>query len=173
MSDEIAKPAAADPKIAAGHVPHLHHALGALHHDVNQLFSRFLNGSPFAARPGSSHVSWLDSGFPSPLVDVVETDAAFRLAVELPGVAESDIELSIAGDTLLLKGVKREEPEEVGKIVHIFERNYGPFQRSFHISDSIDRDNVSAKFDRGVLAITLPKLAPHAPRPNRIAIKIG
>jgi len=171
MSEEGAKPA--DPKGPFAHSPRLAHALSTLHNDVNQLFGRFLNGTPFRAPAGTSHVAWLDYGFPAPAVDVTEDDAAFRVAVELPGVAESDIELSISGDTLILKGEKKEEVAEKGKTVHIFERSYGAFQRSFHVPETIDRDSVSAKFDKGVLVVTLKKMAPNAARPNKIAIKIG
>lgn len=174
MSDHTEKTGGdtAEPEAKAG-APRLSHALNALHRDVNQLFNRFITATPFHAPAWSSHPVWADFGFPSPASDVTENETAFRVAVELPGVAEADIELSIAGDTLLLKGEKKEETEEKRGTVHIFERNFGTFQRSFHLPGNVDRAHVAAKFDKGVLVITLPKLAPAAHKAEKIAVKIG
>lgn len=174
MPEQTEKPSGetAETEAKSG-APRLSHALNALHRDVNHLFNRFITATPFHAPAWSSHPVWADFGFPSPAADVTEGDTAFRIAVELPGVAESDIELSIGGDTLLLKGEKKEDKEEKRGTVHIFERNFGAFQRSFHLPGNVDRDHISAKFDKGVLVITLQKLAPAAAKPEKIAIKIG
>jgi HSP20 family protein len=173
MPDEAAKPAAADGKTAPAPAYGLAQVLSTLHNDVNHLFSRFLTGAPFQPTAGTSHPHWLDIGFASPAVDVTEDDEAFRVAVELPGVAPGDIELSIIGSTLVLTGEKPEQAIEKGRIVHIFERNYGAFRRSIHIPDSIDRESVDARFDKGVLMVTLTKVAQTVSRPTKIAVKIA
>jgi HSP20 family protein len=173
MSDQSEKPAGADRKGWAAHSPRLAHALHALHHDVNQLFGRFLPVSPVQAPTGASHLAWLDFGFPALAADVTEDDSALRIAVELPGVAESEIELSVCDSTLTVKGEKKGTTDEKNKTVHIFERSYGAFERSFHLPQSVDRENIVAKLDKGVLVITLPKIATATPRPSKIAIRIG
>ncbi|MGB8840201.1 MAG: Hsp20/alpha crystallin family protein [Aliidongia sp.] len=146
MSDQPTKPAA-DRGNPAVHTPRLAHALSALHNDVNHLFRRFLAGSPLPASAGTAHSAWYDWGFPIPAVDMTEDDKALRVAIELPGVAIDDVQLSLSGETLTIKGEKKEETAEKTQAVHIFERSYGAFQRSFHVPDNVDRPNVSAKFD--------------------------
>jgi HSP20 family protein len=149
------------------------HALSTLHGDVHHMLHRFLAGAPFGAVAGLSHPGWLDSGFPVPLADVTESETAYHVMVELPGVAPSDIELSLADDILTLKGEKREEHSEKGDTIHIYERNYGSFQRAFHVPDGIDRPRIGAAFDKGVLTVTLPKLPGQAPKQDKISIKIA
>jgi HSP20 family protein len=63
----------------------------------------------------------------------------------------------MSGDTLVLKGEKRQEKEEKDKNYHFSERSYGSFQRSFQPPLSIDRDKIAADFSNEVLTITLPK----------------
>jgi HSP20 family protein len=172
MSDQPVKPAA-DRGNPLVRTPRLTHALSALHDDVNHLFRRFLAGAPFHAPAGTTHSAWYDWGFPIPAVDVTEDDKALRVAIELPGVAIGDVQLSLSGDTLTVKGEKKEESAEKTQTVHIFERSYGAFQRSFHVPDSVDRPNVGAKFDKGVLVITLPKRETAAVPSEKIEIKIG
>jgi HSP20 family protein len=172
MSGQSVKPTGTDTR-KAPHVPRLAHAFGALHNDMNQLFNRFLNGMPFHTPFGTPHPRWLDYGFASPAVDVTEDERSYRVAVELPGVAADDFEVSTAGDTLTVRGEKREEAEEKGRTVHLFERSYGSFQRAFHLPDGIDRDRIDAHLDKGVLVITLPKLAGATADQARTVIKIG
>ena len=148
-------------------------AIDALHGDVHHMLHRFLTAAPFATPAGLSHPSWLDSGFPMPVADVTESETAYHLMIELPGVAQSDIELSLADDILTIKGEKRAEHAERGDIIHLYERNFGTFQRAFHVPDGIDRPGIAAAFDKGVLTVTLPKLPGQAPKQDKISIKIA
>lgn len=167
MSDQATRP----PR--SPHPSRVAHALNTLHGDVHHMLHRFLASAPFSAPPGSSHPSWLDSGFLMPAADVTESEAAYHVMVELPGLALSDIDLSLANDVLTLKGEKRAEHTEKADTVHIYERNFGAFQRAFHVPDGLDRGKIEAALDKGVLTITLPKLPAEAPKSDKVSIKIS
>lgn len=115
-----------------------------LHSAVEEalLGSRYPQG--LAAPPGS----W------APAVDVVETEAAFVLSVELPGVAREEIELAAEGRRLELSGRRPLPPD---RTFCQMERSYGPFRRVFELPSAIDADAVSAALALGVLTVTVPK----------------
>ncbi len=93
-----------------------------------------------------------------PQVDIHETDKAIQLTAELPGVDEKDIDISVHNGVLTLKGEKRDEKQEGGEgDARIVERHYGRFERSFTLPNGVDDAKIAAKFDRGVLTVTLPK----------------
>ena len=100
-------------------------------------------------------------GVLAPRVDVAEDEKTVTLTAELPGVNEKDIEVSLAGDQLTIKGEKRTEhegrKEAEGRTVHRTERSYGAFQRTLTVPYQVDPGQVSAQFQDGVLTITLPK----------------
>src|SRR6476660_5007715 len=110
-------------------------------------------------------------GVLAPRVDVAEDEKAVTLTAELPGVKESDIEVSLTGDQLSIKGEKRSEHddkrESEGRTVHRMERSYGAFQRTLTIPYHVDPDQVSAQFRDGVLTRPLPK------PPDAVAQKQG
>jgi HSP20 family protein len=84
-----------------------------------------------------------------------------------------DIDVSVSGDMLVLKGEKRQEKEEKDKNYHYSERAYGSFQRAFELPASVDRDKVAADFSNGVLTITLPKTAEAQKPTKKIEVKSG
>ena len=92
-----------------------------------------------------------------PRTNVQESDNAFVLELEMPGLAKSDVEVSYENDTLLIKGEKKETKEETQKS-GVVRREYHAtrYERSFNVH-GIDRDKVSAKMDNGILYVTLPK----------------
>lgn len=92
-----------------------------------------------------------------PKVDVTESDKAFEINAELPGMDEKDIEVLLNEGMLTLKGEKRAEHEDEGKDYHIAERRYGEFRRSFMVPETVDAGKVTAKFAKGVLHVTMPK----------------
>jgi HSP20 family protein len=100
-------------------------------------------------------------GVLAPRVDIAEDDQAVNVTAELPGVKESDIEVTLVGDQLSIKGEKRSEHDEKkeaeGRTVHRIERSYGAFQRTLTIPYEVDPGQVSAQFKDGILTITLPK----------------
>jgi HSP20 family protein len=99
------------------------------------------------------------TGTLTPRIDVSETDQAIELSAELPGMEEKDVELLVQDDVLTIRGEKKLEKEEKDKNYHVIERQYGSFQRSYELPDIVDRDKIAAKFDKGVLTVTLPKTA--------------
>jgi HSP20 family protein len=100
-------------------------------------------------------------GVLTPRVDIAEDEKTVTLSAELPGVNEKDIEVSLAGDQLTIKGEKRSEHDEKkeseGRTLRRKERTYGIFQRTLTVPYQFDPDQVSAQFRDGVLTITLPK----------------
>lgn len=96
-------------------------------------------------------------GARGPAVDVSEDETAWRLKADLPGLAETDIEVVVSGERLTLKGDKRCEQETGGRNYYISERSYGGFTRSFTIPGSVDHDRIEATLAHGVLTVTLPK----------------
>jgi HSP20 family protein len=101
------------------------------------------------------------SGVLAPRVDMAEAENEVTVTAELPGVQEKDIDVSLVGDQLTVRGEKRSEHEDrddaKGHVVHRVERYYGSFQRTIQIPYEVNADQVSAQFKDGVLKITLPK----------------
>jgi HSP20 family protein len=93
----------------------------------------------------------------APSMDVSETPEALVVKAELPGVDPKDVEISVSGDTLTLKGEKKEEKEEKGKTWHRVERSYGSFVRSVRLPSAVDPDRITAEAREGVLTVMLPK----------------
>ena len=98
-----------------------------------------------------------------PRTNLQETDDAFVFSMEMPGLTRQDIEVNIEGDTLIVKGEKSEKKEEKG----LLRREYrsARFERTFNVT-GVDRENVKAKMENGVLIVTLPKT------PEKIGKKI-
>jgi HSP20 family protein len=94
-----------------------------------------------------------------PAVEVSEADGEFVCTVELPGLTEKDVNVAIEGNTLTIKGEKREESEsdKNGKRYHVWERTYGAFERAFSFPADVDAKKVTADFNNGVLTVRLPK----------------
>lgn len=92
-----------------------------------------------------------------PPADVKETDQAYTLCVELPGLAKDDIELSVQRDMLVLSGHKSEERDEGGAAYRLSERRFGRFERAFPLPPDVARDRLDAVFKDGVLKIVLPR----------------
>lgn len=100
-----------------------------------------------------------DTGFtvPSPAVDITESESAFTLTAEIPGMTEKEVQVSLSGDTLTITGEKRQEREEKSESRYLSERSYGSFQRSFVLPNSVDPEKIAASFANGVLTVSLPK----------------
>jgi HSP20 family protein len=93
----------------------------------------------------------------APAVDVTDTEKAYEITAELPGIDEKNLEVKVANDVLTIKGEKREEKEEKKKDYYLRERNFGSFERAFQIPDGVDTDKIEANFAKGVLTVKLPK----------------
>jgi HSP20 family protein len=108
-----------------------------------------------------------------PAVDVVETDNAYELTADLPGLDEKNIEVKLTQGDLTLKGEKQEEKEEKKKDYYLHERHIGSFERHFALPEGVDTDKIEASFKNGVLTVRLPK-KPEAIKPEKkIEVKTG
>ena len=116
-----------------------------------------------------------DAAFGSavPAVDVLENEKDFRIVVELPGLSAENIDIDISDDLLTVKGEKADEREDKANNYRVSERRFGSFKRSFQLPRGVDAEKVEAKFDRGVLTITMPKSAEAASRQRKIEITSG
>jgi HSP20 family protein len=110
------------------------------------------------------------TGF-APPVDVYEDEHNFTLKIEVPGVEEKDIDVSIENNTLIVHGERKFEKEEKEENYRRVERQYGSFTRSFTLPNSVDPGQVSAHYDRGVLKINLAKKA--EAKPKQIKVTVG
>ena len=103
-----------------------------------------------------------------PAVDVEEYEDRFELFVDLPGIASSEVEITLDRGVLSLSGERKVE-ERTGQVArHRRERGYGKFYRRFILPDTVNADGVKATERHGVLAVTIPKRA--AAQPRRIEI---
>jgi HSP20 family protein len=145
-----------------------HHPLLSLRERIDRVFDEFTGGFPFPAGDlwGFEFPGMRALGRTLPAADLAEQDGAYRLTVELPGMEERDVEVSLSGDVLTIRGEKKEEREEKGKDRYVSERRYGAFQRAFRLPETVDRDKITASFKKGLLEIVLPK-APEAQKAQR------
>jgi HSP20 family protein len=107
----------------------------------------------------------------APAVDIAEKEKAYEVTAELPGLDEKNIEVTLSGGMLSIKGEKQEEKEEKKKDYHLKERHFGSFERCFNIPEGVDRDKIEANFTKGVLKVTLPKTAEALKADKKIAVK--
>jgi HSP20 family protein len=99
-----------------------------------------------------------------PELNVVETDKAVEVTVELPGMAPEEVKVEIKGEALWITGEKKEEKEEKGKTFHRMERRAGMFRRVLPLPVEVVEDKVEARFAEGILKITLPKAEKVVPK---------
>jgi HSP20 family protein len=141
--------------------------LSPLFQQTEELFERFF-GAPLFPAFGDERAFG-----PSMQLDRRETDDAFHVAVELPGVDEKDVDVSIAGGQLLIRGEKRDERELERGGRHRTERVYGRFERSLPLPAEVDEERVRARFRRGVLEVELPKSERARVAARRIPVSFG
>lgn len=110
-------------------------------------------------------------GTSAPRVDISETDKAYQVVAELPGLDQNDIEVELKDDVLTVSGDKKEEKEREEKNYHVSERRFGSFRRSFRIPGEVDQNKISAEFKNGVLTVALPKTAKAQKPSKKIGIK--
>ncbi len=118
--------------------------------EMDRLLDTFLFGKP-KINEVVGEEEW------QPPIDVAETETELVVTVEIPGVDPNEIDVSLSGDTLFIRGEKRPETEEKGEDYHLLERNYGAFVRSVLLPAEVQRDKISASYKNGALTITLPK----------------
>jgi len=109
----------------------------------------------------------------APAVDVAETDKAYEITAEVPGLAEKDLEVKLTSGALTIRGEKQEDKEQRKKDYYISERRYGAFERSFRLPEGIDTEKIDASFKNGVLKVVLPKTPEAQKAEKKIDVKAG
>jgi HSP20 family protein len=119
---------------------------------LNRIFSR----STGRSESGQEMLTVADW---SPTADISETDNAYLIKAEIPGVKKEDVKVTIQDSMLTIQGERKMEKEEKGKKFHRIERSYGSFVRSFRLPDDADENAVNAEFKDGMLNVTVTKSA--------------
>ncbi|MBP1875959.1 Spore protein SP21 [Ensifer adhaerens] len=137
----------------------------SLQRDVNRIFDDFWKrfDQPFGA-----FGRWDANGPPT---DIAETESALEVSVELPGIDQKDVDVSLMDSALTIKGEKKSEQEESKKGYHLSERSYGSFYRSIPLPSGVDTDKANAQFKNGVLTVTVPKTKEALSRVRKIEVK--
>jgi len=117
--------------------------------EIDKMFHDFFTRSTFDRRH--------DGGDWMPSVDMAESEKEILVRAEIPGMDGNDIDISINGRVLTIKGERKQEKEEKGKNYHFTECRYGTFSRSFELPADVDIEKIKAGYKEGVLKINLPK----------------
>ena len=127
--------------------------------EIDRVFDAFFGQSEHQAR------RWV------PPMDLVEAEDHFVLKADLPGLGEDDVSIEIQDSTLTVSGERHADHEQSERGWYRVERQFGRFSRSLTLPEGIEADAVNASFDKGVLAVRIPK--PEERKPRRVQIKPG
>lgn len=131
--------------------PDLFEGLSQIHRELDRMFD-------FTERwPTPFRTFGLLEGTWTPTVDVYEDKDNVHIKAELPGLKKEDIEISVQGDTLILKGERKSESEEKKENYYRVERVYGQFHRAISLPAPVKSEEVKATYKDGILDIVLPK----------------
>ena len=122
--------------------------ISTLRGEMDRLFEHFF-GEPLGLERAAGR--W------TPRTDVTEAKDTITITAELPGLEGKDVEVSLSGDMLTIKGEKKQEKEEKDEHYHMVERTYGAFSRGVRLPAPVAADQIQATFKNGVLTVTLPK----------------
>ncbi|MFM7563377.1 MAG: Hsp20/alpha crystallin family protein, partial [Planctomycetota bacterium] len=128
--------------------------------EFDQLVNEFFPGYQNTAGPGSWATPW----------DVVETNEAFELMIDLPGIMPEDVQVEFNDGVLTVSGERKVVEAVEGRKVHRSERRAGPFSRSVKLPE-VDGERISAQFKHGVLTVVAPKIP--AVTPRKIEVKVS
>jgi HSP20 family protein len=134
--------------------------LVTMHEEMNRLFGNVFGG-PQGAQATFDFV---------PVVDIEETPEQYEIHVDLPGCGQKDVKVQLMGDTLTIRGERRQEGREKATSLRC-ERIYGTFERSFTLPAPVRADQVRATFKDGVLGVTVPKA--EEARLREVEVKVG
>ena len=131
--------------------------------DIQDEINRLLN-SAMSKGTESGDLVW------GPSVDISENENEIIVAAEVPGMKKEDISITIQDNVLTLKGEKKRESDVKEENYHRIERTFGIFERSFSLGSAIQTNRVTAKYENGVLTITMPKAEEAKPKQIDIAV---
>ena len=130
--------------------------------EIDDVFDRYSTG--LLKPTGDSSQTW------APLADITETEEAFHVKAELPGVKKEDVDVSLSNGVLTLKGERKTEEETKDEKQHRIERFHGTFVRRFDLPDNIDQGAIKAEYVDGVLSLTIPKTTKATPETTKVEI---
>lgn len=136
-----------------------------------QRLNRFLDEA-FAGVPTAEEGSVITSSWFAP-TDVTEDTNRIEITMELPGVDPDNVRLSLENNILTVRGEKKSQVEEGNDRVHRFERKYGRFERAFVLPNTVDAEKVDARYEHGVLFVTVPKAERAKPREIQVRASAG
>lgn len=134
--------------------------------EIEDMFDRYTKavGVPRGGQEALASSDW------SPRVDISETETAFLINADIPGVDKDQVKVSVENGVLTIQGERKSEKEEKGKKFHRVERFMGTFVRRFTVPDNVDPDGIKATFKDGMLQLHLPKS--EKARPKAIDIHV-
>jgi HSP20 family protein len=134
--------------------------MNRMEEEMGGLMSRFWGGDE----------GWL-TRTPSflPTIDLVEAENQFEVTVDLPGLKPEEVNVELKDGDLWISGKREEKKEEEGKTYHRIERRHGEFRRVLPLPSTINEEKIEAKFENGVLKITVPKT--EEAKPKHIEVK--
>lgn len=133
--------------------------------EIDRLFDDF-------GKPARSVFNFGPRGLaPVPALELADEESNYRLTAELPGLTETDVEISVADGVLSISGEKKVEEEHKDNGFLLSERRYGAFERQLRLPADVDPDGIKASFKDGVLTVTLAKDEKAAARTRKIAIE--
>lgn len=138
-----------------------------LQREMNRMFETFFD-NPFGAMRSMEGFE----GF-APNIDVYETDREIRMDVELPGMDEKDIDISLRNNILTISGKRENEETEKDKSYYRHERSFGSFRRSIQLPEEVDDQRIEASYSKGILKVVLPKHEQSVTTRRKIEIKKG
>lgn len=148
---------------------------GDLQHMMNTLFEDFYRGNEgWGLMPRMTNAMAATPNF-MPRLDVSEDERCVYVATEIPGMTEKDIELTLTGTTLTIKGEKKSEKkeEDTKRNWHRVERTWGQFLRQVELPCEVEHDKIEAMYKDGVLNVTLPKSRAAQQSAKKISVKTG
>ncbi len=118
-----------------------------LQREIDKLFEDFL----LPEARSSFAVSFV------PEIDVYETDDSINIELEVPGMDKKDFKVQVENGVLRICGEKKLEREKSDRNYYVVERSYGKFERAIRLPDYVDADKIKAKYENGVLTLSIPK----------------
>lgn len=141
-----------------------------MHRRMDELFADFFADFGFGGENGPRSLLAGRDLPTMPRVDLAETYNEVTVTADLPGMEEKDLDVTLDGDLLTIRGTRKEEKEDKKRNVHVSERYFGEVQRVVQIPSGVDPNQVKAAFKNGVLKVTLAKLPEARSQVRRIEI---
>ena len=129
---------------------------------LNRILDEAFSGLPFPEQGNVITSTWFAP------TDVSEDENSLRITMELPGVDSNDVRLSLENNILTIRGEKKQQIDDNSERVHRFERTYGMFERTFVLPNTVDTEKIDARYDNGVLHVSIPKAERAKPREIRV-----